>query len=270
MFRASTTTAQDLLKKGFPQITTAGGTYVLVPDSANESSPMANIKVRQAVSYAIDREAIATGLGFGMLKPAYQIYPGNPIVALPEGQYLKTEYNPTKAKQLLTEAGYPNGFSMSIHTFVRVINKDFITAIAKMLKDVGITCDPDFPEAGKYEEYRSKGWSNGMLAHALGMLGSNPSGFGTSYFPESNISLPSTRRPAGYYDLATASLTSPTVDTAKVQALSKLMADNFMVVPYAEEKVSNFYARGAHDVGGEKFLITNFVAKYAWLEASAR
>jgi peptide/nickel transport system substrate-binding protein len=270
MFRASTTTAQDLLKKGFPQITTAGGTYVLVPDSANESSPMANIKVRQAVSYAIDREAIATGLGFGMLKSAYQIYPGNPIVALPEGQYLKTEFNPTKAKQLLAEAGYPSGLKMSIHTFVRVINRDFITAIAKMLGDVGIICDPDFPESGKYEEYRSKGWSNGMLAHALGMLGSNPSGFGTSYFPESNISFPSTKRPAGYYEVATASLTSPTVDTAKVQALSKLMADNFMVVPYAEEKVSNFYARGVHDVGGEKFLLTNFVAKYAWMEPSAR
>ncbi len=109
-----------------------------------------------------------------------------------------------------------------------------------------------------------------MLAHALGMLGSNPSGMGTSYFPESNISFPSTKRPAGYYETAAAALTSPTVDIAKVQAMSKLMADNFMVVPYAEEKVSNFYVAGAHDVGGEKYLLTNFIAKYAWLEASAR
>ena len=268
MIQATANSAQELLSEGYAQITSAGGTYVLVPDSANESSPFADIRVRQAVSYAIDREAIAEGLGFGLLKPAYQLYPSNPIVAIPNFQ--KTEYNPEKAKQLLAEAGYPAGFQTSIHTFTRVVNRDFITAISKMLSDVGIQAAPDFPESGKYEEYRSRGWSNSMLAHALGPLGNNPAGMPNSYFPESNISFPSVERPTGFYEAVKASLTSPNVDPAKVQAVSKLMADNFMVIPYAEEISCNFYASGAHDEGGENYVLTKFVPKYAWLEPSAR
>jgi len=267
MIRASTTIAQELQKEGHAQITEAGGTFVLVPDSANEASPFANIKVREAVSYAIDRAAIAEGLGAGLMVPAYQVYPGNPVAAVPN--LPKTEFDKAKAKQLLAEAGYPTGFKTSIHTFVRVVNRDFITAIAKMLSDVGIQTTPDFPEPGKYEEYRSQGWSNSLLAHALVGV-TNPNTIYSQYFPESNITFPSLKRPDGFYDLVNASLTSPTLDPVKVQAVFKLMADNFMVIPYVEETVCNFYAPGAHDDGGEKFTLVNFFPRYAWLEPSAR
>jgi peptide/nickel transport system substrate-binding protein len=224
MIRASTNIAQELTKEGHATITEAGGTFVLVPDSANESSPFANIKVRQAVSYAIDRAAIAEGLGFGLMRPAYQVYPGNPVSAIPNLQ--KTEFDKAKAKQLLAEAGYPTGFKANIHTFVRVVPRDFITAIAKMMSDVGIQTNPDFPEPGKYEEYRSRGWNNAMLAHALvGMT--NPNAMFNTYFPENNITFPSVKKPAGFYDAVKATLTSPSLDPVKVQAVFKLMTDDF-------------------------------------------
>jgi peptide/nickel transport system substrate-binding protein len=270
MIRASVTIQPELLSKGYPYLSESGGTWLLIPDSANADSPFSNLKVRQAVSYAIDREALAEGLGFGFMKPAYQLYPGNPLCALPEGQYLKTEYNPEKAKQLLAEAGYPNGFKTSIHTFVRVINKDFITAIAKMLGDVGIVCDPDFPEAGKYEEYRSKGWNNSLLAHAFISVQSNPNSMYNMYFPESNIIFPSVKRPDNFYELIEISKTAPVYDVAKAQAVYKSMADDFMVIPYVEEGVYNFYAEGAHDDGGLLYPLTSFYSWEAWLEPSAR
>jgi peptide/nickel transport system substrate-binding protein len=270
MIRASVTIQPEMIKKGYPFLSESGGTWLLIPDSANTDSPFANLKVRQAVSYAIDRQAIAEGLGFGLMKPAYQIYPGNPICAVPEGSYLKTEYSPTKAKQLLAEAGYPNGFKTSIHTFVRVINKDFITAIAKMLGDVGIQCDADFPEAGKYEEYRAKGWNNSLMAHGFISVGTNPNSMYNMYFPESNITMPSVKRPAGFYDLINISKTSPEVDPVKVQAVYKAMADDFMTIPYVEEGVYNFYVKGAHDDGGLRYPLTAFYPWEAWMEASLR
>ena len=196
MLNASTQVAADLIKKNYNYASDGGGTYGLVPDSANPSSPFSNIKVRQAVSYAIDREAIAQGIGAGILAPAYQMYPGNPICALPAGSYLKTEYNVQKAKQLLTEAGYANGFKTSIHTFTQSVNKDYITAITKMLLDVGIQSDADFPEAGKYQEYRVKGWDNSMLAHGFMSLTSNPNAIVTWYLPQNNVTFPSLKRPA--------------------------------------------------------------------------
>jgi ABC-type transport system substrate-binding protein len=270
MIRASVTIQPEMIKKGYPYLSEAGGTWLLIPDSANDTSPFARLKVRQAVSYAIDREAIAQGLGFGLMQPAYQIYPGNPISALPEGSYLKTEFNPAKAKQLLAEAGYPNGFKTSIHTFVRVINKDFITAIAKMLGDVGIQCDADFPEAGKYEEYRAKGWTNSLMAHAFISVGTNPNSMYNMYFPESNITMPSVKKPSGFYDLINISKTSPDVDPVKVKAVYKAMADDFMTIPYVEEGVYNFYVKGAHDEGGKKYALTAFYPWEAWMEASIR
>jgi len=269
MFNASVQVAPELLKKNYNYATDTGGTLVLVPDSANADSPLANIKVRQAISYAIDREAIAQGIGAGLMSPAYQLYPGNPICALPEGQYLKTEYNPAKAKQLLAEAGYPNGFKTSIHTFIQVVNRDFITAISKMLADVGIKCDADFPEAGKYQEYRTKGWNNSMLAHGLMYL-ANPNAIATWYLPQNNITFPSLKRPDGFYDLLNASLASPTVDPAKVQAAYKALADDFTMIPYVEDRVRVFYVKGAHDDGGQKFHLSFFVPEFAWLEPEAR
>lgn len=207
------------------------------------------------------------------MKPAYQMYQGNPISSLPEGQYLKTEYNPAKAKQLLAEAGYANGFKTTIHTFTQTVNRDFITAIAKMLGDVGIQCDADFPEAGKYQEYRSKGWKNAMLAHgfaALPALLSNPNGFATWYLPQNNMTFPSLKRPDGYYDALNASLQTPTVDPVKVKATYKLMADDFTFICYAEDRVNTFYQKGVHDEGGKLYSRSFFFPEMAWLEASVR
>jgi len=268
--RASVTIQPEMLKKGYPYLSESGGTWLLVPDSANADSPFSKLKVRQAVSYAIDREGIAQGLGFGLMKPAYQLYPGNPLCAIPEGQYLKTEYNPAKAKQLLTEAGYPTGFKTSIHTFVRVINKDFVTAIAKMLGDVGIQCDADFPEAGKYEEYRSKGWNNSLMAHAFISVASNPNSMYNMYFPESNIIFPSVKRPDNFYKLIDIAKSTPQVDVPTAQAVYKAMQDDLMTISYVEEGVYNFYAKGAHDDGGLKYALTAFYPWYAWLEPSLR
>ena len=73
-------------------------------DSANPKSPFANLKVRQAAQYAIDGAAIVKGIFYGEAEPANQFaYKGhwgyNPsVVGYP--------YNPTKAKQLLAEAGF--------------------------------------------------------------------------------------------------------------------------------------------------------------------
>ena len=71
-----------------------------------DGSPFKDIRVRQALNYAIDRDAIVKFLN-GTAKPAYGLYPpGNPYFGTPELRY---GYDPAKAKALLKEAGYgPN------------------------------------------------------------------------------------------------------------------------------------------------------------------
>ncbi len=77
------------------------------------SGPLANVKVREALDYAIDRSAIVKAIYYGYASPQDQfaIKGLTGYIAADANQY---PYNPAKAKQLLAAAGYPNGFSISM------------------------------------------------------------------------------------------------------------------------------------------------------------
>jgi peptide/nickel transport system substrate-binding protein len=76
-------------------------------DQWDPKSPWHDKRVRQAASYAIDRRGISEAETLGASKPAGNIVPRTFEFALP----LEADpYDPAKAKQLLAEAGYPNGF----------------------------------------------------------------------------------------------------------------------------------------------------------------
>jgi peptide/nickel transport system substrate-binding protein len=259
-------TAQELQKAGFTTKTLPGGTYSLVPDSNNPTSPFAKLAVRQAVSYAIDREAIASGLGFGFMKPAYQMYPGYSLSAIPGLE--KTSFDPAKAKQLLKDAGYPSGFKSSIH-MGRPLTNDLVTAMAKMLTDVGIQTEADFPTVGKYEEYRTQGWTNSLLAQAF-INSENINSTFNIYFPTTNIMMSSVKKPEGFQAAVNTSITSQQVDAAKLQAVFKLMNADQMVIPFAEQVQAQFYGKGVNDPGADEYNFVTFLCKEAWLDASAR
>jgi peptide/nickel transport system substrate-binding protein len=68
-----------------------------------KGSPFADPRIRQALNYAIDRDAIVKFLN-GTAKPAYGVYPpDNPYFGAPELRY---GYDPDRAKALLKEAGF--------------------------------------------------------------------------------------------------------------------------------------------------------------------
>jgi ABC-type transport system substrate-binding protein len=71
-----------------------------------------NVKLRQAAQYAIDKQAMANTLGFGLGKPAYYHW-GASDVGYDES-IPKYDFQPEKAKQLMQEAGHPNGFETEL------------------------------------------------------------------------------------------------------------------------------------------------------------
>ena len=73
--------------------------------------PFDNPKVREAINYAINRQALSKVAFAGYATPATGIVP--PSIAYAQS-YPAIEYNPAKARQLLKEAGYPDGFSTTL------------------------------------------------------------------------------------------------------------------------------------------------------------
>jgi len=90
-----------------------GNTTTDVIMAMNHSrKPFNDHRVRQAITLAVDRQAVITGAvaGYGTIIGSH-MDPTNPYYVDLAGLY---PYNLAKAKQLLTEAGYPNGFEATI------------------------------------------------------------------------------------------------------------------------------------------------------------
>jgi len=94
--------------KVYPGVTTGD----VIMSTNNSRKPFNDVRVRRAMAYAIDRRAIVEGAMFGYGTPiGSHMSPVNPNYVDLTWMY---PHDPEKAKQLLTEAGYPNGFEAVI------------------------------------------------------------------------------------------------------------------------------------------------------------
>jgi peptide/nickel transport system substrate-binding protein len=97
-------------------------------------NPMTKLKVRQAVWHAIDRQAIADKLVTGGSRvPQAPCFP--PQFGCDAEVAVLYDYNPAKAKQLLAEAGYPDGFDVELTSYVL---PQWGAAVQNYLQAVGI------------------------------------------------------------------------------------------------------------------------------------
>ncbi|MEK6372139.1 MAG: ABC transporter substrate-binding protein [Acidobacteriota bacterium] len=120
----------------FKVVRTPGSVYQYI--AINMRDPiLSKLKVRQAIAHAIDRDKIIRDIQRGYARPTETM--------LAEGHWARAEnlpaypYDPAKAKKLLAEAGYPNGFSFTFKTSTDAEANLRAQAIQQMLKQVGIT-----------------------------------------------------------------------------------------------------------------------------------
>jgi peptide/nickel transport system substrate-binding protein len=132
-----------------------------------DKAPFTDIKVRQALNMAIDRQAVAKsyyggsveGTPAGAVSPEYKEYSTlykEWSADLQEGY----SYNVDKAKQLLKEAGYPDGFKTNIVTgnssdmnFLQIIKAQFLDIGVDMeIKSMETTVAQDYVRALKHDQ----------------------------------------------------------------------------------------------------------------------
>lgn len=125
------------------------GCYYLGMNTQKE--PFNNPKVREAVKYAINYDEMLNDYWSGTILPptgyvqSYCIY-----AATPEESGYTYEYNPEKAKQLLAEAGYPDGFSTSVSSPNDSLSKGPLLVIQQYMAEVGIDMKINLSEFATY------------------------------------------------------------------------------------------------------------------------
>ena len=120
--------------------------HLIILDREGATVPaFADKRVRQAMAYAIDRDAFNKAVQFGLSVPSYQPYAKGDWAYDPalEGSY---KYDPDKARKLLAEAGYADGFTFTMPSIP--VFQSRLEALAGFFKDVGITMNIQVVEPG--------------------------------------------------------------------------------------------------------------------------
>jgi peptide/nickel transport system substrate-binding protein len=105
----------------------------------NKTPPFDNVKVREALAHAIDRQAIIDGAMFGYGTPiGTHFAPHNPAYVDLTGM---SSYDPKKSKALLAEAGFADGFETTLYLPPPSYARRGGEIIAAQLAEVGITAN---------------------------------------------------------------------------------------------------------------------------------
>ena len=216
-------------------------------DRAGVTSPALGRKeVRQAMNYAIDREAIAKAVG-PSFTPSAQIAGkgGDGYDAALDSAY---KYDPAKAKELLAAAGYPNGFSFKL-VDVSLNSADTITqAAVQQLQAVGIKAEltSDGTDLNKFiADMASKKYGAATFGTGGPMFGNALQNFAAAASPLNPFNSQDPTIKAAFDKLASASEAD---QSAAAVELNRAVSEQAWFVPIAE--ASNWtFAKGVKNIG---------------------
>ena len=192
--------------------------HAMVWDSANPNSPFSDLRVREAIQYGVDKQTLVNGIGGGAARGFFPLYQ----MALPGDAWYCPELQPrlydlNKAKQLLADAGYPNGFKVTLisDTFAEM---NFLEALQTELIKMGLDVTLDIADMGRITSLEMGGW-DGLLHPGFPTFDSiaglnsrwgNPGMFVSMYTPD------------GWYDKWAAAMAEPD-ENARVEMVKELV-----------------------------------------------
>ena len=147
---------QDITRlRNTPDLTVIGGTearvqYIgfdmhrdeLLYSNIKGKNPFKDVRVRQAISHAIDIETIKSKVMRNLANPTGAMITAD-VVGYSKANDKRLPFSPDKAKNLLAEAGYPNGFEVTFDCSNLQPAADICLSIAPMLARVGIKANPN-------------------------------------------------------------------------------------------------------------------------------
>lgn len=205
----------------------------ITPDGANPDSPFGDKRVREALEYAIDKKTLAKGIGMGFFNAVTQF--AAPSDAHFSAGLTSREYNPERAKKLLAEAGYPDGFKTSILA-VTTENRDVLVALQAYLKDVGISANLAIQDRSLLIKNMHEGWKNGILVNPFPCNTGLPTKiemFFSADLKVGRLVMASAYKPKGWQEKLQAAVSQPDADKRieLTKDLCEMMHEEVMGIP---------------------------------------
>lgn len=117
--------------------------------------PFDNELVRQALNHAVDKDGLVQGVLYGAGKPAASAMP---VMKYADPELAPYPYDPARAKELLAEAGYPDGFEAELLVDSgKATSRNAAVALQAMLQQVGVSLKVQMLESGTQWETTKSG-----------------------------------------------------------------------------------------------------------------
>ena len=214
----------------------------LMDRAGTVSKPLGDVRVRQALNYAVDRKLIAKAL-YGDESLALSQYALSGQPGFDEALEAKYPHDVAKAKQLLTEAGYPNGFTLPVvDTSLASLNK-VIQAIGGQLQEVGVTLQPTTkPNANDYVvSMLSKQFPSAVVGYGLANMSTLYAGYVNPAGPFNPFQYVDPQLDALYQQYNVA----PDAQSAAAQkAINARLVDQAWAVPVVGAPLSYYTVKG--------------------------
>jgi peptide/nickel transport system substrate-binding protein len=122
----------------------------------NSREPLGDVRVRRALIHALDRETMVREATEGMLSlVAHSIVP--PSLLGHTNDVDKYEYDPEKAKALLAEAGYPDGFKITADSMKTAFNPVMLTMVQGYWKEIGVELEINYLDRASIRQHQKEG-----------------------------------------------------------------------------------------------------------------
>ncbi len=261
---STTKTQADLEKKGLVLQGSSGTPITIYINNKDPDSRFQNKALREAVEYAIDKAAISTALGFG--KWAVCEDGTGPDMWGYDPNYKSRQYSVAKAKEKLTEAGFPNGIQIKLTALQGY--EDQAQAIKQYLDAAGIYTEIDMADAGRFfSMYWGKaGWTDLLLF----LQASSPNTFiclHRTIGPEPKTRIASYVDPEELNQMFYESRKAETIDEMKewTVKIERYIADNALLIPLWETPSNYVIQPYVHTTYLKNSVVARFCAD-DWME----
>lgn len=220
----------------------------IIWNSKSTAHPMGDLKVRQAVMHAIEWEQVAKALSGGLGEATPLFCTSDSWAYAPDAEFY--EYNLDTAKQLLAEAGYPDGFETTIYT--KSQDNDTATAFQAILAQIGIKAEVNVMDSSALAAIQKEDDIDGFIANRGASKMDFTNNYIRLYSSEGIKNHGIMLRPAEFEDPLFAARAAKNIEEKKTnlqKAAKALVQDYVMITPLSVVYYESFAAPGLADSG---------------------